>query len=128
MAKGQQVLIGCVLGAIAATVVLVVGAAVALLVWGYQLYVGEVCAYLGEQTAITTRLGPIESCEALFSESAEIEDRDTFVFGVRGTAGAGIAYVQSTSTGPGGAEEYQGILLEVDGERILVEGTTPPTR
>jgi hypothetical protein len=128
MAKGHQLALGCVLGAILATGVLLVGGLVTLIAWGFHLYESEVCEHLGAHPAVDARLGPLESCEVLFSDSVEIEDPDTIVFSVRGRGGQGKAFVQSTSTGPNGAEEYQGVLLEVDGERILVEGRVPPTR
>lgn len=100
---------------------------VALIVWGMGLYEDEVCDHLKAQPAIVGKLGPLTLCEQRTLSTGEIEDFDTFVFAVEGPQGVGRAYVKSTSDGEDGAEVYQGILLVVGGEEILVEGERPPT-
>lgn len=38
----------------------------------------------------------------------------------------GRGWVTSTSTGPGGTEEYEGILLKIGDRKVVIEGS-PPT-
>lgn len=106
----------------------VVVAVVVFGVWGIGLYEDEVCDHLKAQPAIVDKLGPLTMCEQRTLSTGEIDDMDTFVFAVEGPKAFGRAYVKSTSTGDDGAEVYQGILLVVGGEEILVEGERPPTR
>ncbi len=127
MSKSRNFTLGCVLGAVLTVGLLVCSGVVGLFALGYVIYQDEVCEYLGAQPAVVEAVGDVESCEFLVLESGEIADPDTFVFRVEGDAAQGRAYVQSTSTGPDGAEEYQGIMLVVGGRRVLVEGREPPT-
>ncbi|MFH1465326.1 MAG: hypothetical protein ABIO70_13145 [Pseudomonadota bacterium] len=126
MSRSSNLTIGCVAGGILTLGVVVCGGGLGLVFWGLDLYETEVCDHLGEQPTVIEALGALRSCEAAVLESGEIADKDTFVFLLEGSRHDGRAYVQSTSTGPGGSEEYQGILLEIDGERLLIEGEAPP--
>ncbi len=111
----------------AAVVVVVVVGLVALLSWGAGQYHDEVCQRLQGDAVIVDKLGPLSSCDdRLFS--SDIADEDTFIFEIEGPKGKGMVYVKSTSTGPAAAEEFQGILLVVNGEETLIAGTRPPTR
>jgi hypothetical protein len=105
----------------------VIVAILAFCVWGFGLYTDEVCVHLKGQPVIVERLGEISTCDARLIETSDIEDFDTFVFALEGAKGKGRAFVQSTSTGEDAAEVYQGILLVMGSEEILVEGRRPPT-
>lgn len=113
--------------AIGVGVVFVVGL-VALGVWGMGLYEDEVCERLRGESAIVERTGAITSCAQRTAKSGDISDLDTFVFDVAGPKGAGEVFVRSTSTGEDAKEEYQGILLVMNGEETLVFGERPPTK
>ena len=121
------VVIGCIVGAVLLFGLAICGGAGGLVMLGLHLYTDEVCTYLGDQPAVNEALGDVVSCELDWTDSGRIQDPDTMVMQLEGVRRSGRVYVQSTSTGPGGAEEYQGILLVVGGERILVEGHEPPT-
>jgi hypothetical protein len=127
MSRAQNLTLGCVLGALLAFGLLVCGGGIGLVVFGLTLYEGEVCAHLGAQPAVVDTIGEVRDCSLLISASGDIAHPDTFIFELEGDREDGRAYVQSTSTGPGGAEEYQGILLVAAGQRVLVQGIEPPT-
>lgn len=127
MSRAQNITLGCVVGAILCFGLMVCGGGLGLTWFGLAIYQDEVCAHLGAQPSVTEALGEVRECDFLFMESGDISDPDTFVFELEGSSTSGRAYVQSTSTGPDGAEEYQGILLVVGAQRILVEGREPPT-
>jgi hypothetical protein len=127
MSRAQNITIGCVLGAILSFGILVCGGVIGVTWLGMVIYEDEVCAHLGAQPSVTDALGYVHECGFMFMESGDIADPDTFIFELDGDSASGRAYVQSTSTGPDGAEEYQGILLVVGSQRILVEGREPPT-
>lgn len=114
----------------AVKVAIVVGALfavgiVGLSALGMGMYEDEVCEHLKQQESLRPLTGPITECETrLLDDSGDAAD--TFVFRVRGSAGRAAVYVTSTSTGPDGAEEYQGILaVGDDGTEVLVEGVRP---
>ena len=96
--------------------------------WGMGLYEDEVCARLKSEAALVERTGDLTTCAQRTMRSGDIDDVDTFVFEVAGPKGAGEVFVRSTSTGEDGGEEYQGILLVMNGEETLVFGERPPTK
>ena len=127
MSQSSNVVIGCVVGGLLLLGLVVCGGGGGLVMFGLHLYQDEVCTHLEEAPAVNEALGDMVACELDWTGSGRIRDEDTMVMRLEGVRRSGRAYVQSTSTGPGGAEEYQGILLVVGGERILVEGLEPPT-
>ena len=119
MSPGGKIAVG-----IGAAVVVGIGA---LAYWGFGMYEDEVCDHLKENAKIVAKIGPVTSCVQRTSASLDIEDKDTFVFALGGSKGAGRAIVQST-TDDRGNEEFKGVVLVVGDERILVEGTAPPPK
>ncbi|MDP2339839.1 MAG: hypothetical protein Q8O67_02690 [Deltaproteobacteria bacterium] len=107
--------------------VVVVGV-IALCVLGFGLYTEEVCGRLEADAQVVQKLGEVTSCDADILASGDISDLDTFIFDLEGSKAEGRAYVKSTSTGPDAEEVYQGILLVVGGEEILIEGERPATK
>jgi len=99
----------------------------ALAVAGMGLYEEEVCEHLQAQPALIERVGEPATCTTETLVSLTIDDLDTFIFDVTGPKGTGRVYVKSTSTGEGATEEYQGILLVMNGEETLIFGERPPT-
>lgn len=118
--------IGIGVGIAVGIVALVVVAVVATVFWGGRVFQDEVCPHLQNQAAIAQRVGVFTSCSYSLTKSGDVSDVDTHVFEVVGDKGQGDVYVMSTSTGPDGAEEYQGILLLIGSEEVLVFGERPP--
>lgn len=98
----------------------------AIVFWGGRDFQDEVCPHLQSQAAIAQRVGVFTSCSYSLMKSGDISDFDTHVFEVAGDKSQGDVYVMSTSTGANGTEEYQGILLVIGGEEVLVFGERPP--
>jgi hypothetical protein len=125
-AMGRFVVVVLVLAVLAG--ILVAGVC-ALLLFGWALYTDEVCSHVKELPGVQDKVGVVTSCTGSLIKSGDVADMDTFVFDVVGERASGRVYVKSTSDGPDGAEVYQGILLDVGGERTLVDGTVePPTQ
>lgn len=117
---------GCSLVVAVAVVLTLLVACSGLVMWGWQMYEDEVCDHLGSSPGVTEELGTITRCEANVVLSSRVDEMNTFIYDLEGTRTSGRAWVTSTSTGPGGTEEYEGILLEIGDRKVVIEGS-PPT-
>jgi hypothetical protein len=119
--KSRKKLLWVLLGVGGLLIVLVCGGVIGLVYFGANVIEAEIRNQVRDNPVLVKHVGQVESFEVNLTESAAINDDDTFVYHVKGSKGSGVLTVKHI-TDDNGDEVVQSAELRLpDGKVVKVK-------
>lgn len=116
--KSRKKLVWTLLGVGALLVVLVCGGVIGVVKFGFNVIEAEIRNQVRDEPALIEHIGQIEKMDVDLTESAALNDDDTFVYHVTGSKGKGVLTVRHV-TNDAGDEEIQTADLRLSDGRVV---------
>jgi hypothetical protein len=116
--KSRKKLVWILLGVGALLVVLVCGGVIGVVKFGFNIIEAEIRNQVRDEPVLIEHIGQIEKMDVDLTESAALNDDDTFVYHVTGSKGSGVLTVKHV-TNDAGDEEIQSADLRLPDGRVV---------